>query len=44
VALPAGRHRVEMRHRSRPTDVGIALSLLAIVATALLSRSHATSR
>ena len=31
VALPAGRHQVEMRFTSRPTQVGLALSFLGMV-------------
>ena len=40
VALPAGRHRVEMRFRSRPTEIGIKLSLagLALVLGLALAR------
>lgn len=41
VALPAGRHVVEMRFRSRPTELGLVLSglgLLGILGLGLLGR------
>jgi uncharacterized membrane protein YfhO len=31
VALPAGRHVVELRFASRPTRAGLALSLLGVI-------------
>jgi uncharacterized membrane protein YfhO len=34
VALPPGKHTVEMRFRSRPTQVGLTLSLLGLIGLA----------
>jgi hypothetical protein len=36
VALPPGRHRVELRYHARPTRVGLGLSLLALLGMGLL--------
>jgi hypothetical protein len=41
VALPPGRHQVELRYHGRPTRVGIGLSLLAMLTLGLL---HLRSR
>jgi hypothetical protein len=38
VALPAGKHVVEMRFTSRPTELGLGLSLLGLVGLGLLFR------
>ena len=41
VAVPPGRHRVEMRFRSRPTELGLLLSaagLALVLALALVRR------
>jgi hypothetical protein len=40
VALGAGRHRVELRFRSRPTELGLALSLLGLLGLGLLGRGR----
>ncbi len=38
VVLLAGRHRVEMTYRSRPLEIGAALSLLGVLGTLALAR------
>jgi hypothetical protein len=44
VALPAGRHRVELRYRSRPTEAGIALSLIGVALLCALALTESRRR
>ena len=44
VALPAGKHTVELRFSSRPATIGLLLSLLAALGIALLAKTRAPRR
>jgi uncharacterized membrane protein YfhO len=37
VALPAGKHTVEMRYRSRPTEIGLVFSVVGLFGLLALS-------
>jgi hypothetical protein len=43
VALPAGTHAVEMRFSSRPTRLGLGLSLIGLIAILVSARRRAAS-